>query len=347
VLIVGAGPAGLATAIAASQGGLSYEILEKGLLVNSIFHFPRNQVFFTTPELLEIGDLPFVTPYEKPRRVEALSYYRRVVDHFGLSVTFGEQVRAIRPCAGGFEVESEPVPVGARSGFVSAAGPSGGLPGAPSEAPADALRLRRPRTVVIATGYYDHPNRLGIPGEDRPQVCHYYAEAHAYYGQRVVVVGGKNSAALAALDLWRHGAVVTLVHRRERLSDSVKYWIRPDIENRLKEGSIASRFETRVVSIEEDSVQLDGKGGPETLPADAVFLLTGYHPDDSLLRGAGVNVDSASGRPEHDPATFESNVPGLFVAGSIVSGRETGKTFIENGRLHGEKIVARVLQSRR
>jgi thioredoxin reductase (NADPH) len=346
LLIVGAGPAGLAAAIAAQRAGLSHEILEKGAIANSIFHFPRNQVFFTTPELLEIGGLPFVTPYEKPTRIEALRYYRRVAETLALKIALGVQVTAIRREAGPqgsrFVVETRRTPPAARSGFAGAGGPSAGL----DEAGGGPLPTRHARNAVVACGYYDRPNLLGVPGEDLPHVSHYYAEAHAYYGQRVAVVGGKNSAALAALDLNRHGARVTLIHRRKQLSDSIKYWIRPDIENRLKQGSIAARFEARVVEIDTAAVTLEGPAGREWLEAEAIFLLTGYHPDDSLLRGAGVRVDSGSGRPEHDPETLETNVTGLFVAGSVVSGRETGKTFIETGRFHGERIVARVLEAR-
>jgi thioredoxin reductase (NADPH) len=195
------------------------------------------------------------------------------------------------------------------------------------------------RAVVIATGYYDHPNPVGIPGEDLPHVSHYFTEAHPYYRKRVVVVGGKNSAAISALELFRAGAKVTLVHRRERLSDSVKYWVRPDIENRIKEGSIAARFLTRIVEIREGMVFLEGPEGRTDLPADSVLLLTGYHPDVDFLRGAGVRVDETTLKPACDPITLESNVPGLYLAGAIISGRETNKIFIENGRFHGEAIA--------
>jgi thioredoxin reductase (NADPH) len=318
VVIVGAGPAGLATAIAAHRADLDYEVLEKGVLVNSIFHFPHGMVFFTTPELLEIGGLPFVTPYEKPTRVEALKYYRRVVDTYALRVRLGEEVLGIAPREDALLLQTR----SAR--------------GEPGETEA--------RAVVLATGYYDHPNRLDIPGEDLPHVAHYYDEPHPFFGRRVVVVGGKNSAAIAALELFRTGARVTLVHRRPELSGSIKYWIRPDIENRIREGSIAARFETRVVEIRARSVVLEGPGGSDEVPADAVFLLTGYHPDVDLLRRAGVRVDPETLKPEHDPHTLETNVPGLFVAGAIVSGRETNRIFIENGRFHGEAIAAAVMR---
>jgi bacillithiol disulfide reductase len=315
LIVVGAGPAGLATAIAASQAALDYEVLEKGVLVNSIFHFPRHMTFFTTPELLEIGGLPFVTPNEKPTQLEALRYYRRVADAYHLRMRLDCAVTALEPRGAGLAVHVR----------------SGGR---------DSVELAR--CVVLATGYYDHPNRLGVPGEDLPHVSHYYDDPHAFYRKRAVVVGGKNSAAIAALELYRAGASVTLVHRGAALSDSVKYWIKPDIENRIREGSIQARFSTRLLEVLPDRVVVEGEGGRSELPADGVFLLTGYHPDLELLRGVGVRVEPESLKPEHDPASFETNVPGLYVAGAVVSGRETNRIFIENGRFHGEAIVAAI-----
>jgi thioredoxin reductase (NADPH) len=323
VLIVGAGPAGLAVAIAASEAGLDYEIVEKGVLVNSIFHFPRNMVFFTTAELLEIGGLPFVTPYEKPTQAEGLKYYRRVAETYELRVAMDETVTAIRP--GG-----------------EAASPAFTVDSLWKDEP----RSRTARHVVVATGYYDHPNLLGVPGEDLPHVSHYYREPHAYYRRKVVVVGGKNSAAIVALELYRSGAAVTLVHRGAQLGSSVKYWIRPDIDNRIKEGAIAARFLTCVVEIGPEKVIVEGPKGADEIEAEAVFLLTGYHPDCALLAGAGVRVDAATLVPEHDPRTLETNVRGLYLAGAVVSGRETGRIFIENGRFHGQAIVESI-RSRR
>jgi thioredoxin reductase (NADPH) len=318
ILVVGAGPAGLAVAIAAQKTGLDALIVEKGALVNSIAHFPTHMTFFTTPELLEIGGLPFVTPYEKPTRGEALRYYRRVGDIYRLEIAFDERVESIAPGGEGFVV---------RSTGLAAARPA---------------VVRRTRNVVLASGYYDQPNRLGVPGEDLPHVSHYYDDPHPYYRKNVVVVGGKNSAAIAALELHRAGAAsVTLVHRGPGLSSSVKYWIKPDIENRIKEGSVRALFETRVCEIRPDRVCVAGRHAGE-LPADAAFLLTGYQPDTRLLHEAGVRVEPESLRPEHHPETFETNVPGLFVAGSIVSGRDTNRTFIENGRFHGDAIVAAI-----
>jgi thioredoxin reductase (NADPH) len=323
VLIIGGGPAGLAVAIAASEAGLDYEIVEKGVLVNSIYHFPRNMVFFTTAELLEIGGLPFVTPYEKPTQAEGLKYYRRVAGTYELRVAMDETVTAIRP-------EGE------------AASPAFTVDSVRKDEP----RSRTARHVVVATGYYDHPNLLGVPGEDLPHVSHYYREPHAYYRRKVVVVGGKNSAAIVALELYRSGATVTLVHRGSQLGASVKYWIRPDIDNRIKEGSIAARFLTRVIEIRPEAVIVEGPEGRDEIEAAAVFLLTGYHPDCALLAGAGVRVDAATLVPEHDPRTLETSVPGLYLAGAIVSGRETGRIFIENGRFHGQAIVESI-RSRR
>jgi thioredoxin reductase (NADPH) len=316
LVIVGAGPAGLAVAIAAHQAGLDYEVLEKGCLVNSIFHFPRNMTFFTTPDLLEIGGLPFVTPYEKPTQWEALRYYRRVTDTYALRIALDERVREVERNGEGFVVRVH-----------------GG-------------HDRRSAAVALATGYYDHPNRLGVPGEDLPHVFHYYDEPHPFYRKKVVVVGGKNSAAIASLELLRAGASVTLVHRGERISDSVKYWIKPDIENRIKEGAIPAHFGSRVIEIRPGLVVVENATGRFELPTGGVFLLTGYHPDADFFRRAGVRVDPQTLKPDLDPATFETNVPGLFMAGSVVSGRETGRIFIENGRFHGEAIVRAIVASR-
>jgi thioredoxin reductase (NADPH) len=314
VIIVGAGPSGLATAIAAKRQGLDFVIVEKGVLVNSIFNFPVHMVFFTTPELLEIGGLPLVTPYDKPTRLEALRYYRRVVDTYGIQVSFHETVTAI-------ERDHDDV-------FAVTTTNRG------------VTRERHARAVVLAIGYYDLPNDLGVPGEDLPHVSHYYTDAHPYYRQRVVVVGGKNSAAEASLELFRAGAHVTLVHRHAALGDTIKYWVRPDIDNRIKEGSIAARFQSTVVAITPTAVVVDTKGTREEIPAEGVFLLTGYHPDVDLMARAGIDCHPETLVPALDPETFETNVPNLFIAGGAVAGRQTGNIFIENGRFHGERIIA-------
>jgi thioredoxin reductase (NADPH) len=328
LIIVGAGPTGLSAAIAAKKRGLDYQVLEQGALVNSIYRFPPQMVFFTTPELLEIGGLPFVSPYEKPTRAEALRYYRRVVDAFDLQIAFEEKVLSISP---------EP----AEAGGAGEAEPAGeGLFAVETRSARGVRRVRLARNVVLATGYYDHPNMLNLPGEDLPHVHHYYSDPHPYYRRRVVIVGGGNSAAEAALELHRAGAHVTLVHRSPDLKPTIKYWVRPDIENRIKEGSIPARFSTCVKEIRPTSVILaaGGAGGDEEIPADAVFLLVGYHADWELQAAAGIIMNDRRA-PLYNPETFETNVPGLFVAGGALAGIDTGNIFIENGRFHGEKIV--------
>ena len=315
VIIVGGGPAGLSCAIEAGRQGLKALVLEKGCLTNSIFHYPVNMVFFTSRELLEIGDIPFACANLKPTRQEALEYYRRVTDCFRLNIHFQEWVMAVDGADGEFQVGTQ------------------GREVAPQE--------YRARKVVLATGYYDLPNRLGVPGEDLPKVSHYYTEAHPYFRSQVAVIGGGNSAAEAALDLYRHGAVVTLIHRGKELSPNIKYWVRPDLENRLKEGSIRALFETKVKEILADSVLVEtAQGESLRIENDFVFALTGYHPDFDFLRRAGVALDPESQRPCCDVETRQSNVPGLYLAGVIVAGVKTNEIFIENGRFHGKQIVA-------
>ena len=325
VLVIGAGPAGLATAIAATRAGLSCQVIEKGTLVNSLLHYPTEMVFFTTPELMEIGGMPFVSPYDKPTRVEALRYYRRVADAYQLDVVFDETVRA---------VAREPAPSVGSTFVVDTQ---------------SALGIRRPRHarfVVMATGAYDVPNILGIPGEDLPHVSHYYTQPHPYFRKRVAIVGGKNSAAEAALDLYRAGSHVTLIHRKPVLGDSIKYWVKPDIENRIRDGAVAARFNTRVVEIRPTEMLLEREtdGTRESLPTDAVFLLTGYRADTALLRNAGVDINPETCGPVFDPETFETNVPRLYVAGAMVAGLRSGTVFIENGRFHGQKVVEEIVR---
>lgn len=314
LIIVGAGPSGLSAAIAAKQRNLDYHVLEQGVLVNSIYNFPPQMIFFTTPELLEIGGLPFVSPYEKPTRAEALMYYRKVVDTFDLQISFDEKVLSVQREEGVFALETRT---------------SRGV-----------KRVRHAMHVVMAIGYYDHPNRIGVPGEDLPHVHHYYTEPHPYYRQRLVIVGGGNSAAEAALECFRAGAHVTLVHRAPQLKSSIKYWVRPDIDNRIKEGSIAARFDTCVTEIRPTSVAVRStvSGSEEELPAETVFLLTGYRSDSNLLRAAGVQLNERC-EPAFDPETLETNVPNLFLAGGAVTGVDTSNIFIENGRFHGERLV--------
>jgi thioredoxin reductase (NADPH) len=324
VIIIGAGPSGLSAAIAAKQRGLEYQVLEQGVLVNSIFHFPPQMVFFTTPELLEIGGLPFVSPYDKPTRAEALKYYRKVVDTFDLPIAFEETVLSVA------REDPATAPEDGRVFEVETRSSHG------------VRRVRHARNVVFAIGYYDHPVLLGVPGEDLPHVHHYYGEPHPYYRQRVVIVGGGNSAAESALEMHRAGAYVTLVHRSAELKSTIKYWVRPDIENRIKEESIIARFNTCMTEIRRTSVVVRthglGADREDELPADAVFLLTGYRADSDLMTRAGVLLNGRNA-PVVDPETFETNVPGLFVAGGAIAGVDTGTIFIENGRFHGEKIV--------
>jgi thioredoxin reductase (NADPH) len=319
VLIIGAGPAGLAAAIAATKAGLSYCVIEKGALVNSLLHYPEEMVFFTTPELMEIGGLPFTSPHDKPTRQEALRYYRRVTDSFQLDVVFDEAVVAISREAG---LPDE------RGSFVVDTASSRGV-----------RRSFHGRSVVLATGAYDFPNLIGVPGEDLPHVSHYFKSPHPYFRKKVVILGGKNSAAEAALELYRAGAHVTIVHRRPALGESIKYWVKPDIENRIKEQSVAALFDTNLIEIRPTSVIVERGGRREELPADVVFLLTGYISDNSLLRTAGVEIDPETCGPRHDPQTYETNVPGLFVIGAMVAGKASGRIFIENGRFHGQVAI--------
>jgi bacillithiol disulfide reductase len=316
VVIIGAGPAGLAAAIAATKAGLSYQVIEKGALVNSLLHYPTEMVFFTTPELMEIGGLPFVSPHDKPSRMEALRYYRRATDTYKLDIVFDEKVAGLTRDADGLVIDAEH----ARGG----------------------RRTIRGRTAVLATGAYDFPNLLNVPGEGLPHVSHYYTAPHPFYRKRVVIVGGKNSAAEAALDLFRAGARVTIVHRREALGESIKYWVKPDIENRIREGSIEARFNTQVVEITPEAVIVDKDGVRDEIPADGVFLLTGYISDNRLLRAAGVEIDPETCGPRHNPDTYETNVAGLYVIGAMVAGKASGRIFIENGRFHGQVAIEQI-----
>ena len=314
VLVVGAGPTGMACAIEAHKAGFKPLIIDKGCVVNSIYHYPNNMVFFTTPELLEIGDVPFTTSLVKPTRLEALEYYRRVAEHFQLHIRQYEWVKTIAGEDGDFRVTTTDRH--------------------------NAIHDYRARKIVLATGYYDLANKLDIPGEDLDKVSHYYREAHPYSDTDVVVIGGKNSAAEAALDLWRHGARVTLVHRGAQMHDHVKYWVRPDIENRIKAGEITASFNSTVQEIGADYVVLRTPSGPLHLKNDFVLALTGYHPDYDFLRSVGIELSSEQMRPFCDPENLESNVPGIYVAGVIVAGSRTNEIFIENGRFHGKLIAA-------
>ena len=313
VLVVGAGPTGLACAIEAQRAGMSAVLVDKGCLCNSLFHYPSNMTFFTTPELLEIGDMPFSSPNQKPSRNEALEYYRKVAEHYQLEMRLYQNVSSLTGEDGDFVITT--VDRFARQRSYAA------------------------RKIILATGYYDLPNYLEVPGEELPKVLHYYHDPHPYYDQHVVVIGGKNSAAIAALDLWRHGAHVTLVHRGAAMHHHVKYWVLPDINNRIKNGEVTAYFSSSVTSIAKDSVELLTPKGLVTLDNDFVFALTGYHPDFDFLAAVGVQMEGKDRCPACDPQSLESNIPGLYLAGVIVAGMRTNEIFIENGRFHGRQIA--------
>ena len=300
----------------AKRAGMRALVIDKGCLCNSIYHYPVNMVFFTTPELLEIGDLPLVCGGEKPTRAEALKYYRKGTEHYALELRLFEKVLRVDGHAGAFTVVTQ-----TESG---------------SEERYSA------KNVVVATGYYDLPNDMGVPGERQPHVSHYYTEPHEFWSQDVVVIGGKNSSVEAALDLWRNGARVTLVVRGKELGTSIKYWVRPDIENRIKAGQIAAVFGVKIKEIVRDGVMVENGGGARLVPGKQVFALTGYHPDYEFIEGLGVRLDPESRRPALDPNTLESNVPGIYLAGVVVAGKNTNEIFIENGRFHGKQIMEAV-----
>ena len=317
LLVVGAGPCGLAVAIAAQGAGLSARVLDAGAIVSTITQYPYYVSFFSTAEKLSLGGVPFVVATEKPTRRDGLAYYRAITRHFGIDVRQYERVTAVERERDGFVVRSETLE-GARS-------------------------ATRARAVCIATGYFGSPNRLGVPGETLPHVSHVYREGHPAFDQDVVVVGGGNSAAEAALDLWRAGARVTLVHFGPTFDKKIKPWVLPDLENRIKEGVIAARWNSRVTAIEPGLMTIQGAQGDERLGARFVYVMTGFAPNTELLREAGVSIDATSGIPAHDPDTLETPVPGLFIAGVVVAGYDANKVFIENGRFHGDRIVARLL----
>ncbi len=314
VLVIGAGPTGMACAIEAQRVGLRAVLVDKGWLVNSLFHYPANMTFFTTPELLEIGDIPFSSPNQKPNRSEALEYYRKVADHYALDVRQYERVEHVEGSDGNFRVHT-------RDRF-------------------EVAHVHSAQKLVLATGYYDLPNYMNIPGEDLPKVAHYYHEPHPYYDTDVLVIGGKNSAAIAALELWRHGARVTLVHRGPAMHKNVKYWILPDIENRIRNGEVKAHFNTTVREVRERSVVLESEGRSFEIANDFVFALTGYHPDYDFLRSIGIQIAGGDCRPYCNTETLESNVAGIYLAGVIVAGARTSEIFIENGRFHGRQIAA-------
>ncbi|MCY4673947.1 MAG: YpdA family putative bacillithiol disulfide reductase [Bacteroidetes bacterium] len=312
IVIIGAGPVGLACGIQAAKHGLNAVIIEKGTIVNSLVGYPTHMEFFSTAELLEIGGHPFPTLHTKPTRPEALQYYRRVADREALNLQLYERVQRVDGTDNDFKVITD----------------KGTHPC---------------RKIIAATGFFDIPNALGVPGENLPNVTHYYREPYAYTGQRVAVIGAKNSAAKAALECHHFGAKVTLIHRGKALSNKIKYWIKPDIENRIKEGSIATRFNTRVTAIEPDHILLEGPEGHSTLKNDFVIAMTGYRPDFAFLEVLGIAIkDDAFRTPVHHTETFETNRKGLYIAGTVCGGLHTSRWFIENGRFHAAQIIRHI-----
>jgi thioredoxin reductase (NADPH) len=313
LLVIGAGPTGLATGAAARRAELDVLVVDRGGLCEGIRNYPTDLLFFTTRDRLEIAGVPFAIPEMKPNRRQALAYYREVARHWRIPLALHEEVVDVRRDDDGFVVDS-------RRG--------------------DDVRRRRAGAVALASGYFGRPVRLNVPGEDAPWVQDRYREPYGHFGDKVVVVGGGNSAAEAALELHRWGADVTLVHRGPSLKPGVKYWLKPDVENRIAEGSIRARFETAVAGFADGAVLVRGRDGDEALPADAAYVLLGYLPELDLARQAGVAIDPETLVPRVDRETCESDVPGFFVAGTLQAGRATNRIFIENSRDHGPRIVA-------
>ncbi len=312
LVIIGAGATGLACGIEAKRRNLKFCIYDKGTVVNSIYRFPVNMQFFTTADLLEIGGLPLTSPSQKPRRDEVLKYYRRVAQHYDLPVRDYEKVSSVTGSDGDFQISST-------DRF-------------------EENHIVNSCKVIVATGYYDNPNMMSIPGEELDKVQHYYSEAHPFFGKRVAVIGGKNSSVETALDLYRNHVDVTLVYRGPALGRHIKYWILPDIQNRIRKGEIRAFLSTEVIEIRPREIVLETSEGITTLPNDFVLAMTGYHPEVSFLKSMGIEFETETLIPKHDPETLETNVKGLYVAGAIVAGRMTNRIFIENGRFHGEQI---------
>ncbi|MDP9171967.1 MAG: YpdA family putative bacillithiol disulfide reductase [Acidobacteriota bacterium] len=310
-LVIGAGPTGLACGIELKKRGVDTLIVDKGCIVNSIYHYPTHMTFFTTPELLEIGDIPMTSLNEKPTRTEALKYYRRVSEHYKLNVHQYELVESVTGEDGAFRV-------------------------------ATSAGVYNVRKVVLSTGYYDVPNLLNAPGEELPKVIHYYKEAHPFYDHDVIVVGAKNSAAIVALELYWTGARVTLVHRGPGIHHHVKYWIKPNIENRIKNGEITAFFNSTLLDIRPDSVLLNTPDGERLVINDFVIAMTGYSPDLKFLNATGITLEEHTRKPKTHPETLESTRRGIYLAGVIVAGMHTNEIFIENGRFHGRQIATAI-----
>ena len=312
ILIIGAGPIGLACGIEAKRAGLSYLIVEKGCLVNSLYYYPLNMTFFSTSDRLEIGQIPFTSIQAKPNRPEALEYYRRVTDAEKLNIRLFEEVTHIEPQVDNYYIVSTN------------------------------KKQYTCRHVIVAIGFYDVPNLLNVPGEDLPKVRHYYFDPHFYYKQKVLVIGANNSAADVALETWRKGAEVTLVVREPSLG-RIKYWTKPDLENRLAEGSITGYFDSRITAIRENEVDILTATGSVTIANDYVMAMTGYQPNFSFLEKVGIQLADERKHPVYNPETMETNLPGVYLAGVICGGLDTHIWFIENSRIHAEKIVRHIL----
>lgn len=316
IVIVGAGPIGIATGIACQKNKISHVVVDKGTLVNSIFNYPLNMTFFSTSDRLEIGDVPFISHQPKPTRDEALEYFRRVAQHWKINTRLFEQVDKVTRREGGFMVQTS-------------------------------KNVYQCRAVVLATGFYDVPNLLNITGEELPKVHHYYKEPHLYFNQKLVVVGAANSAVDVALETFRKGADVTMVMRESAIQDNVKYWVKPDIENRIKEGTIKAFFNSELKAIRPDEVDIQTPDGViTTIKNDFVLAMTGYKPDFSFLKSIGVDMVLKEDAliPSHDPETLETNVPGIYLAGVICGGTVTNKWFIENSRVHADTVVEQIKQ---
>lgn len=320
LIIIGGGPSGINLGISAAKAGLEYLIIEKGMLVNSVYHFPANMTFFSTSQKLEIGDVPFISHAEKPTRRESLEYYRRLVGHFELAVRLYETVESMEALSerDGYRIHTD-------KGIYTTA------------------------KVVVATGFYDTPRLLEVPGEALPKVKHYYDDAHIYMGQKVLVVGAANSACDAALECWQKGAEVTMAIRGDSIYKNVKYWIKPNIENRIKEGSIRAYFQTQVTAIEADKIRLQTLDGPLEIANDWVLAMTGYQPNYALLRRLGLQIDSEHEAclPVYDEATLETNLPGVYMAGVVCAGMKTNRLFIENTRDHGDIIIRQIVAAKK
>lgn len=314
VLIVGAGPIGINCALECKKNGLNYVVVEKGTLTNSLFNYPLNMTFFSTSEKLEIDEIPFISNNPKPNRNEALEYYRRVATSNNLNINLYEEVLSIEKEGGNFKIETS-------------------------------RKTYHAEKIIISTGFYDIPQLIGVPGEGLDKVSHYYKEAHPFVMQKVIVVGASNSSVDAALEIWRKGGDVTMVVRGKDIGERVKYWVRPDIENRIKEGSIKAYFNSNIEEIKEDEVIIQTPKGKKTLPNDFVIALTGYRPNFEFLKQIGVRLsDDEKKLPEYNPNTMETNVEGLYLAGVICGGMETHKWFIENSRIHAKIIVDHIMK---